>query len=360
MEKCWNFIVDTLAVMFMPAVCSYIALTSNLFLNVSVCDAPFLERAANQLLTPVQYLMVGREARQNPDGTWEFVQKFDYSNLFWFKTATSIAALPASITVGTVLKAVSFCSPKTRETFASLNSTKLTPNNALYQSLGLNLSPPADFVPSQGHQRRPGDENALKSGKEAMREVTQLLGKAGIPWWVDCGTCLGAYRYGGVIPWDEDVDIAVLINDFDNVCHALKALDPKKYLVQDWSTRDHPKSCIKVYARDGGVILDIYHFAIKPETQQLQYIFALDSNCLFPEWFKIRERRFTVPVAWNTIFPLKKMLFDGIEVFVPNDIPKYLQRYYGENLAPAKVYDAATGNYEKDLSHPYWQRAYVH
>ncbi len=56
----------------------------------------------------------------------------------------------------------------------------------------------------------------------------------------------------------------------------------------------------------------------------------------------------------------RKAMLDGVEVYVPQDTEKYLQRYYGDNLAPAKVFDAATGQYEKDLSHPYWQKSYVH
>ena len=67
-----------------------------------------------------------------------------------------------------------------------------------------------------------------------------------------------------------------------------------------------------------------------------------------------------MPVSYETVFPLKKALFDGLEVFVPANPEKYLQRYYGENLAPAKIYSPVTGRYEKDLTHPYWQKSYVH
>lgn len=67
-----------------------------------------------------------------------------------------------------------------------------------------------------------------------------------------------------------------------------------------------------------------------------------------------------VPSAYETVFPLKKALFDGIEVYVPNQTKKYLQERYGENISPVKIYNEITGEYEKDLSHPYWQLPYVY
>ena len=76
--------------------------------------------------------------------------------------------------------------------------------------------------------------------------------------------------------------------------------------------------------------------------------------------WKIREGRFARSVPYDVVFPLKKSTFEGIEVYVPNDTVAYLQGVYGEDLRPAKVYDPNTGRYEKDLTHPYWQRAHVH
>ena len=43
----------------------------------------------------------------------------------------------------------------------------------------------------------------------AFKDVVTLLEQHNIIYWVDFGTCLGAYRYGGVIPWDWDTDISI-------------------------------------------------------------------------------------------------------------------------------------------------------
>lgn len=363
-ERLWDFFVDTMTSLFMPLVCSYLALSGNLFFNVSVRHAGGLERAGNAMLSPLQYLLDGREAIEKPDGSWEFVQRFDYKEGFWIKTATSVFALPHSVILGTLVKGLSFLNVNTRNRFAALheakNSTQIHSHLEEYRKIGLAIDEIPEFQFPQGFQRRPGDENVLSIEKRALRDIIALFNEAKIPWWVDCGTCLGAYRYGGVIPWDGDIDLAVLLNDFENVRRVLNKLDQKKYVVQDWSTRDHPNSYIKVYIRESGTMIDIYHFSIVPEERELQFVFSLESNMFFPEWFKIRERPFKAPVAFETVFPLKKALFDGIEVFVPHDIKKYLQRCFGENLDPVKIYDPIAERYEKDLSHPYWQRAYVH
>ena len=362
-ERLWDLFADSCQTLFIPLVCAYYAIAGNLFLNTASSDAVGLELAGDFFLAPIQYLLDGQVALKTEDGDWIYRQRFDYQNGFWIKTSAAAIAAPVSLPVGALLKGLAYLSSERRRSmtarYAAYLNPKIKSNLRQYKQWGIALEDP-EWIDSQGHKRRPGDEKHLSIEKKALEEVGRLLTEAGIPWWIDCGTCLGAYRYGGIIPWDEDIDIAVLLPDFDNVRRALLKLDPKKDFVQDWSGRLNPQNYFKIYIRETATLIDIYHFAIEPDSQTIRYILSLETNCLFPEWIKIRERRFIAPVAYSVVFPLKKMLFDGIEVFVPNDPKKYLQRYYGENLDPAKVYDAQTNRYEKALDHPYWQRAYVH
>jgi hypothetical protein len=73
------------------------------------------------------------------------------------------------------------------------------------------------------------------------------------------------------------------------------------------------------------------------------------------EHFRNHERTYTVATPFDTVFPLKKANFDGIEVAVPGKVKEYLQGRYGQDISPVKVYDPVTGQYEKVSSHPYWQ-----
>jgi hypothetical protein len=351
--------------LFMPAVCSYHLLTADLFLNVAAADAVGLEKAGNVLLVPFQYLFAGKVAVSRPDGSWTFSQTYDYRECFWIKTSASAVLAIPSLVLGATVKGLGYLRPSSRERHASLLLAKMCtrshPNLDLYRQLG-NSIPDSErvyFIP-QGFQRRPGDEQLLQGAKNTLMEIATVLNEAQIIWWADCGTCLGVYRYGGVIPWDEDIDIGILVSDFENARRAFNRLNPAKFEVQDWSGRSFPDTFFKIFEKKSGSMLDIFCFKIDPEKREISSIFSLDQSIFFPEWFKSRERPFCTPATFDTVFPLKRASFDGIEVFVPNKTKEYLQRLYGKNLDPVKIYDPKSGRFEKDLSHPYWQRPYVH
>jgi phosphorylcholine metabolism protein LicD len=362
LSNLWDFSVNSLAQFFLPLVCSYFALTANVFLNTSYKDATGLEKAAGELLLPYQYVFGGQIASQNEEGEWVFSNRFAEKTVQNNILYTPLAA--PSMLLGGFLKAISLCSTEVRKHFQAIAnakvSTEIRSNLELYHELGLRLNGPERWFRPLGLTRRPGDELVLWHEKEALKDIGALLDEAQIPWWLDCGTCLGAYRYGGVIPWDEDVDIAVLEPDFDNIQKVLNNLDPKKYIVQDWSCTSHPKSFNKIYVRKSNTVIDLYYYKILPDQEQIQWIMAFEDTDFFPEWVKIRERRFKVPAPYAVVFPLQRALFDGVVVNVPRDCKKYLQRCYGENLDPVKVFNPDTNSYEKDLSHPYWQNEYVH
>lgn len=366
LSRLWDFVVEALMVLFMPAVCSYHLLTTDLFLNVAAIDAGGFEKAGNLFLVPFQYLFAGKKAVPQPDGSWIFIQAYDYQSGFWIKTSASLAFAIPSLTLGSAIKGLSFLSKTGRDRHASLGAAKMCTrgrsNLDLYRQWGIPLGGQGhrEQLKQQGYERRPGDEHLLKKGKEALAQITEVLNEAEIPWWVDCGTCLGTYRYGGIIPWDDDIDIAILVTDFENARRAFNRLDPVRFHVQDWSGRSFPGTFFKIYHKESGSILDIYCFKVDLTKREVATIFSLDESLFFPEWFKIRERPFSAPAPFDMVFPLKTASFDGIDVFVPNKTKEYLQRIYGENLNPAKIYDPETNRFEKDLSHPYWQKAYAH
>lgn len=371
-DKFFDFFIEPIGRFGFPTVLIYHCMVGNVFLNVAATDAQGLEKAGDTFLIPFQYLFAGRNATfkvgnsQADMGEWEFVQRFDYHEMFWPKTLASIALLPSSLTFGALTKALAYYHTsyfsRHASIFKSLNSKKVVSQLEQYRKMGIDIvrSEDMELLEPEGYERRPGDELYLSKEKQALKEIGDLLNRNEILWWVDCGTCLGTYRYGGTIPWDYDIDIAVLLPDFENVFHALTQLDPGKYVVLDWSSREHPKSYIKIYVKESDTLIDIYHFAILEKERQIQYLLSLENNLFLPKSWQIREKRFTIPIAFEDVFPLKKSILDGVCVFVPKNTKKYLQRYYGENLSPAKIYNPETGLYEKDLSHSYWQRVHAH
>lgn len=341
----------------MPLVYLYHMLLGSVFFNTAAEDAHGIERWANIALVPMQYLLDGKKAILVGQ-VYEIEQRFDYHHHFYLKTAIATTTLPLSVVVGSSLKGLSYLSAETRERAKSISASVHTrDNHHYYRSIGLEINHfrQAAQIESPNYKRRPMEPHPLQADIEALKEIVSILCEHNIPFWIDRGSCLGCYQHSGTLPADWDIDMAVLQPDFHRVKHALKALDSEKYVVQDWSGRQRPGSYLKVYVRESGGLIDIFHFAIDEENQQIYTLFSNEFNIFAPDSWMTREKRYTSAIPFSHVFPLKKAFYEGVEVPVPGKIEEYLHGFYGKNLTPAKIYNEVTGQYEKDLSHPYWQ-----
>jgi hypothetical protein len=240
----WDSFVKFVVYYGMPTVTAYHLVTGNVFLNTAAQDATGKKKAGNMVLTPVHYLMSGKTAFEDKEGNYVLKQHFDYNSNLAIKSTISAVSAPLSLPVGCLLKGLGFLSQETRMRHDRLvqaaSSHEVRNNLALYEKLGIDVMTHVEGPESlPEHVRIPGEENKLASEKGLLKEIARIFTENKIPFWLDCGTCLGAYRYGGTIPWDKDVDVSILMPDFQNAFNALKELDPEKYQVQDWSNRCH-------------------------------------------------------------------------------------------------------------------------
>ena len=50
---------------------------------------------------------------------------------------------------------------------------------------------------------------------EVLQVIDQICAKHGIEYFAEYGTLLGAVRHGGFVPWDDDLDICMMREDYN-------------------------------------------------------------------------------------------------------------------------------------------------
>ena len=62
----------------------------------------------------------------------------------------------------------------------------------------------------------------------------RVCGELGLPYFLVCGSALGAVKYKGFIPWDDDVDVGMLRGDYDRFMREAPALLPEGIFLQNF------------------------------------------------------------------------------------------------------------------------------
>lgn len=356
-----DFLRDKLMPIGLPVVSLFHSARESLFFNTHFSHSHPLEATGDFFLLPARYLFGGKRVQiQTEEGqkSYKVDQHFTYRKKHWLKTITSIATLPLSYTVGVVCKGLSYLSPSVRRKHRELKKQLTTPSDAIVSRVHEKYDLPdlysEEVVPCLNYDRPIGLTRKQKIEINALQEISDLLDQYEIPYWIDCGTYLGAYRYGGIIPWDWDIDLAIFVDDHDNVKRLLASLDSDKYQIQDWSSYSKPKTFLKLYVKETKNFIDIYHYQVNEKKQEVGYLFTyIDSP--FPDSWKASEMKCIKPLTYAQMFPLRQAEFDGLIVWAPRDTVAFLESKYGPNLEPTMVWNKETNSYEKVLDHPYYQ-----
>jgi len=353
-----SFVRDVMQPLGMPVVSFFHTMRESIFLNTKTNSANTLESLGNFFLLPSQYLFAGKTITIG-DQNLQISQSFHYKDWHWLKTLLSLVALPIAEPIGISLKGLSYLSPEAwgryKNIEAALKDPAVFTHHEDYKRKGIQAFYSDKFIPCQGHKRPSSLTKKQKVEIKALKEIVSLFEENNILYWIDFGTCLGAYRYGGIIPWDWDIDIAILEEDHENVKRLLSTLDENKYQIQDWSSYSRPQTLLKLYVKETKNFIDIYHYHIDEEKKTISYIFTYEDSPFPDSWKKSEMLAVHTPLTYDQLFPLRRAKFDGLAVWAPNDVVEFLHGRYGSNLDPAMVWDDQLVSYTKVEDHPYWK-----
>lgn len=88
---------------------------------------------------------------------------------------------------------------------------------SLCLSSALELEPESTTIAFNTESIKISDSTRIKNMYQLMKDVHELFEKNGITYWANGGTLLGCVRHGGMIPWDDDLDIAIDQQDVSKV-----------------------------------------------------------------------------------------------------------------------------------------------
>ena len=229
--------------------------------------------------------------------------------------------------------------------------------------------------------------NVLKNIQDLSSElllfVSEVCSKNEITWWLDFGTLLGAVRHENFIPWDDEIDIAMMRSDYfkfvdkfndeisdkgltDIVCvdyinkeqnsehikGSLKisinhpdcvesSLSVLNVFVYDYIGEYTKKVLKKEYKKcknnffkdldnsDLKSSLDVYYESLNLSYEQDDFIIPGIDRSKYDDDFFI----FTT----SKVFPLKKVRFGDNEFYAPNTDKHYLKKLYNDYYNLPKI-----------------------
>ena len=217
-----------------------------------------------------------------------------------------------------------------------------------------------------------------------LKELDYVCKENGLTYWLDGGTLLGAVRHKGFIPWDDDIDTAMLRDDYNKIIEAFKksSRNPDIYVGYFRSKKSPNMMFLRVLHKKCSYLsVDIFPWdnygKVLSEEEQLKYskvirlklkklekvafqlsdkelkhklqefmkkeilqkdnvqisevknyVWGVDFNHPFDNWFW----------KYEDLYPIKEIEFEGIKFPCMNRYEYFLKRLYKNYLAyPPKI-----------------------
>lgn len=146
-------------------------------------------------------------------------------------------------------------------------------------------------------------EEIKKYRLEILCETDKICRENNIKYSLVSGTLIGAVRHGGYIPWDDDIDIGLIAEEYYKLTELLKTDKYKIKLLSNETNSDYPITADKIYMEntiyewddknkktfDIGLYIDLYRFEYISDDYEIAKK-------------KINKNKFWKDISYNKLF----------------------------------------------------------
>lgn len=139
-------------------------------------------------------------------------------------------------------------------------------------------------------------QNRLKEIQlDILKEYIKICSKYNLRYYFMGGSCLGAVRHKGFIPWDDDIDVGMPRPDYEKFMRVAQSELPKHYFLQNEKTDPDYPSCFAKIRNSNTTFIESSVAHLNMNHGVYFDIFPIDGWCTKP-LFKLRKKIYTICV----------------------------------------------------------------